>query len=158
MPVEKDSKIAKWIAAIREGLPALRAHFDEWKDAVREEPTLIWATPAIRYTAYGLVGLIVVGVLVWSAGLFHPAEVAPPAETANFHVLCTAPGCAHHFVINREFDFDDFPVICPQCEQKTGQRAVRCLSKTCNGCWVVPTKRDHQYRCPFCGGYLGKVD
>jgi hypothetical protein len=158
MPVSKEKKLAAWMAALREGRSGVRARFDEWKDAVREEPALLWATPAIRYGVYGLGGLLAVWVLTWGLGLFVPAKATPPAKTADFHVLCTASGCGHHFVIREKFGFHHFPVVCPKCQQQTGQRATRCSSKTCHGRWVAPLEQDHEYRCPYCTGYLGKVD
>lgn len=158
MPVQKESKIAEWIAALREGWPGVRVRFDEWKDTVRENPALIWATPAVRYPVYGIGALLAVWALTWAVGQLQPPEAVPPAETADFHVLCTNPECGHHFVINEEFDFDDFPVVCPKCKKKTGQRAVRCASQTCRGRWVVPEKRGDEYYCPYCAGYLGKAD
>ena len=158
MPVQKESKLSQWIAALREGWPAVRAGFSEWKDAVRAEPVLLWATPAIRYTVYGAGALIAISLLMWVARVIQPPDVAPPAETGYFHVLCTSPGCGHHFLINEEFDFDDFPVVCPKCNKRTGQQATRCASSTCRGRWVVPRARDNQYYCPYCGGYLGDAD
>ena len=158
MPVQKDSKLGQWIAAIREGWPSVRARFDDWRDAVREEPVLIWQTSAIRYSVYGLGALIAVSLLIWAVEAVQPVEVAPTAETADFHVLCTASGCGHHFVINEEFDFDDFPVVCPKCQNKNGYRALHCVSKTCRSRWVVPNKKNDELRCPHCGGYLGRVD
>jgi len=158
MPVEKESKLTQWIAAIREGWPAVRAGFDEWKSAVREEPVLIWATPAIRYSVYAVGGLIVLSLLIWALEALQPPNASPAAETGDFHVLCTEAACEHHFVINEEFGFDDFPVRCPKCEKKTGQRAMRCASSTCGGRWVVPKDRDDRYYCPYCDRDLGEVD
>ena len=119
---------------------------------------LIWQTPAIRYSAYGLTALLGVWVLSWGIGLVQPAKTAPPAATADFHVFCTDGSCGHHFVINKGFDFDDFPVVCPKCKKRSGQRAMRCVSKTCRRRWVVPKIKDDEYRCPDCDAYLGKVD
>ena len=83
MPVEKESKLGQWIAALREGWPAIRAGVDEWTDAVRENPALIWATPAVRYTVYGLGGLLALWLVTWGVGQFQPPEAAPPAATAE---------------------------------------------------------------------------
>ena len=157
MPVEKESKLAQWIAALREGWPAVRAGVDEWTGAVREHPALIWATPAVRYAVYGLGALLAMWLLTWGVGQFQPPEAAPPAATADFHVLCTVSGCRHHFIINKEFGFDDFPMRCPKCGKVAGQRAVRCASKTCRRRWVVPKVKDNEYRCPYCGGFLGEA-
>ena len=158
MPVSKESKISAWLTALREGWPSVRAHFNEWKEAVREEPRLIWQTPAIRYSVYVIAGVAAIWTLTWALSLMAPAEVKPMARTADFHVLCTNPGCGNHFIINRKFGFDDFPVVCPKCQQRTGERAARCVSPTCHGRWVVPVVREGEYYCPICNAALGKVE
>ena len=158
MPVQKESRLGQWIVALREGWPTVRARMDEWTVAVRQEPALIWATPAVRYTVYVLGGLVAVYLLTWGVGQFQPPEAAPLAETADFHVLCTAPGCGHHFIINEEFGFDDFPVPCSKCGKESGRRAVRCASKTCGRRWVLPQVKDDEYRCPYCDGFLGEAN
>ncbi|MFH0980893.1 MAG: hypothetical protein V2A79_05070 [Planctomycetota bacterium] len=159
MPVQKESKLGLWLTVLREGWLSVRARFDEWKDAVCENPALIWATPAVRYATYTVGGLIALWVLTWGLGKLQPPSTArPPAKTADFHVRCTNPACGDHFVINRKFGFDDFPVVCPKCKQKTGAQAWRCVSSTCHSRWVVPVMQDAEYRCPHCGGSLGKAD
>ncbi|MCP4589189.1 MAG: hypothetical protein GY842_00455 [bacterium] len=155
MTVQKESKLAQWIDALREGWPGIRARFDEWVGAVREEPILIWQTTAVRYTVYGVVALIAFWAVTWGVDQLAPPDAAPPAETADFHVLCTARSCGHHFIINEEFSFDDFPVRCPKCKGETGGRALRCAAPGCTR-WVVPKVQEGEYHCPQCGGYLGE--
>jgi len=115
---------------------------------------LVWQTPAIRYATYAVGGIILVSVFGWFAGLLAPpppAGARAEATTADFHVVCTNPSCGIHFAVRRPFGFDDFPVRCPKCKQETGFPARRCVSKTCNGKWVVPEKVDGVLRCPICG-------
>jgi hypothetical protein len=158
MPVQKESRIGQWIAALREWSPTLRVRLGEWIEAVRAEPALIWATPTVRYSVYGLGGIIGACLLIWGLEQFQPPQAAPPARTADYHVLCTNPACRQHFVINERFNFDGFPVTCPQCSKTTGQRALRCASDTCRRRWVVPVERDGAFHCPYCDGYLGEAD
>ncbi|MEK6674498.1 MAG: hypothetical protein AABZ47_02460 [Planctomycetota bacterium] len=139
---------------IRRQTPVARDHFLNWFDAVRENPRLIWETPAIRYTTYGLC-LILLG---WSLSAFA-TWVSPPlptgaknvAVTADFHVLCTNPNCELHFVINRPFGFHKFPVECPKCHQPTGHSARRCFSENCKGQWIAPIEENGKLTCPHCG-------
>ena len=158
MPVYKESKFAEYRVAFKEWRDTAKTRLGEWKDAVREEPALIWQTTAIRYTVYALGGFMALFSVLWLLSLFQPAEVRPPARTADFHVLCTNRACGRHFVINRKFNFDDFPVVCPECQQKTGYQAMRCTSKQCGGRWVISKAQAGDYRCSQCGEFLGRVD
>jgi hypothetical protein len=151
---ERPNRWAEWVLIVRERVPILRARLVEWAGACREEPVLLWHTPAVRYGLY-LIGLLIVA---WSATwIVRAAAPAPPtgakerADTADFHVVCTSPSCGEHFVIHRRFGFDDFPVPCPACKQKTGSAARLCASSTCRGRWVVPIPRGDAIICPHCG-------
>lgn len=142
---------------IRKQTPIVREHFAVWLEAVREEPRLAWETSAVRYTVYVLAGV----VLVWLATALTGMLIPPPppsaraaATTADFHVVCSDPPCGYHFVINRKFGFDDFPVKCPQCKRETGVSARRCNSASCGGRWVAPVRTDQGLRCPVCGAKL----
>jgi len=139
MPVEKESKLSVWIAALREWVPMVRARTVDWWMVVRENPVLIWQTPAVRYTVIGIGGLIAVLVLRWFLLAMAPdsAGGGKPTRTAQFHVICDSPDCGHHFAITREFKFKKFPVQCPKCNKKTGYRAVLSTSGPDKGQWVI---------------------
>jgi ribosomal protein S27E len=158
MPVSRESRLAQAIDAFREWLPTVRVRFNEWFYACREEPVLIWHTPAIRYTTYVLVAFISAWLISYTVDLFAPGGPSPQprARTADFHVVCT--GCGHHFVINRKFSFDDFPVKCPKCGKLTGQPAMQCFSDRCKGRWVAVERRDDALVCSRCGAVLGHTD
>lgn len=159
MPAPQRSRIVEWFALVKdEWLPAQRANLTAWGEAVREEPQLIWQTPAIRYGVYGTASLLAVLILVWTVNLLEPAPVKgarPRAKTAAYDVVCSEPSCGHHFMIDRKFGFKRFPVECSKCRQRTGQRARRCNSPACSGGFVVPIEVDDQLRCPECDGVLG---
>ncbi len=139
MPVDKESRLALWIGAVREWAPTVRPRLVEWWEVIRENPVLIWQTPAVRYSVYGLGLIVAVLVLQWGASLLLPPQMvgSEPARTAQFHVLCSNPSCGHHFVIERKFKFKDFPVQCPKCHQQTGHRAVRVNTGPDRGKWVI---------------------
>ena len=71
MAQENPSPLAEWFEALRQQIPVIRRHFDEWMSAVREEPALIWQTRTVRYAVYGLGACMI----LWSAG----AMAAPTA-------------------------------------------------------------------------------
>ncbi len=157
MAQEHPNRLAEWLTLLRKNIPVVREHFLDWVEAVREEPRLAWETPALRYGVYGLSGII----LLWvAAGVVRlavpplPASAKPQATTADFHVVCANPDCSHHFVIHREFGFDDFPVLCPECKRESGVAARRCNSATCAGRWVAPQSTAEGMVCPVCGSRL----
>ncbi len=139
MPVEKESRIARWIAALREWAPTIRPRLEEWWEIIRQNPMLIWQAPAVRYSAYGLGLIVALLVLRWGTSSLLPPQMVggEPARTAQFHVLCSDPACGHHFVIERKFKFKDFPVQCPKCRQKTGYRAIQVHSGPDRGKWII---------------------
>ena len=153
MAQEHPNRLAEWLTLARKNAPLAREHFQDWIDAVREEPRLAWETPAVRYSVYTVGGLVAIWILTTTVSWMAPPP--PPsaraaATTADFQVVCSNRGCGNHFVMNRPFGFNDFPVICPRCQQQTGASARLCNSSTCNGRWVAPVRRDDGLYCPIC--------
>lgn len=155
MAYEGPNRLFEWYQASRAQVLALRRGFGNWMDQVREEPSLIWETPAVRYVVYGFGALI----SVWSVTFLiefitppPPSGARPQASTADFHVICEDATCNQHFVVHREFGFDDFPVQCTKCGKQTGEAARPCNSTTCQGRWVAPTSTDGKKTCPICQG------
>jgi len=154
MAQEKPNRMAEWVVVVRNRMPVLRHRFGDWVEAVRAEPVLIWQTPAVRYSAYAAGGVVGAWLVVTVASVFllaPPPGAEPQAVSADFHVLCTNPDCATHFVIHRAFGFDAFPVECPTCRRASGVRAERCHFPACGGRWVAPVERDGVPVCPHCG-------
>lgn len=154
MAQEKQSRLEEWAGIVRAQIPVVRERFDTWVAGVAEDPSLLWQTATVRYTVY-VFGAV---ILFWAvSGVAHmvtpplPANARPEATTADFHVICANPECGHHFVIHRDFAFDQFPVACPKCKRATGMQARRCNSPTCRGRWVPPESRDGHSYCPVCG-------
>jgi hypothetical protein len=155
MAQEGPNRWAEWLAAVRQGAPRVREAFDAWLGQVREEPSLIWQTPVVRYVTYCTLGLL--GVWMVTAGVElitppPPASAKPEATSADFHVVCSDSSCGQHFVIHREFGFRKFPVECARCKKPKGSAARRCSSPDCQGRWVAPLKDDQgRASCPNCG-------
>lgn len=150
---ERPNRLAEWVVVVRTQAPVLRRRLGEYIHAVREQPILLWETPVVRYGVYGT-GLVLAAFLLAVVGrsfLPHAHDARPPAATADFHVVCTTPSCGRHFVINRKFGFDDFPVECPACRKTSGMSAVRCTTDECRGRWVVPRVTKERRFCPDCG-------
>ena len=157
MAQERPNRLVEWLMLVRRQWPVVREHFVAWLEAVREEPRLAWETSAVRYVVYGMAGLVSVWLVTTLIGWLTPPpppSARPTATTADFHVVCSNSKCAHHFVINRKFGFDDFPVECPQCKRETGVSARRCNSASCGGRWIAPLRSDQGLQCPLCAGKL----
>lgn len=153
MAQEDPNRLAEWLAVVRVQVPVVRQRLADYGATVREDPGVLWRTPAVRYATYLIAGLVLVwGVRGATAMLGPPVSTAPKpaATTADFHVKCSDVSCAHHFVIHREFGFDEFPVECPKCGQASGGRARKCMSKTCGGQWVAPRDDGSTSSCPTC--------
>ncbi len=154
MAQEDPNPWSEWFLLLKQQAATARQRLLDWWAAVGEEPHLIWQTVAVRYTVYGVGGLVLVWVLLKIPGMIAPparVTARPVATTADFHVVCSNPECERHFVIHRDFGFRKFPVRCSQCAQVTGQRARKCSSPHCRGRWVAPLEQDNGMRCPRCG-------
>jgi hypothetical protein len=157
MAQERPNRFAEWVLLLRQNAPIARDQIKEWVAEVRSEPHLLWETTAIRFVAYGVIGLIA----TWGVVLFVSFLTPPPPEgardaavTADFRVVCADPSCGYNFVIKREFGFHDFPVTCDRCKQKTGMQGRRCYSALCEGRWVAPLKVEERLKCPMCGTFF----
>lgn len=159
MPPRDRNRLVSWYLLLKdEWLPAQRQRLGEWAQACREEPTLIWQTPQVRWTVIAAVGLTAILVAAWFIEWVAPGappSAGPLAKTATFHVVCTNPDCKQHFLIERRFNFDGFPVLCPRCHNKTAQRALRCSSAQCGGRHVAVAERGGRFICTECGADLG---
>ena len=154
MAQEDPNRLIEWLGVLRKAAPRVKQSAEAWVAQMREEPHLIWETPAVRYVVYGVAGLILVLGVRMATEMLTPARSAlakPAATTGDFHVVCTDPTCGHHFVIHRAFGFSKFPVKCPNCERDRGASARKCSSSTCRGRWVAPVHEENGLACPTCG-------
>ncbi len=157
MAQEKPNWLAEWLLIARGQLPVVRRRLEEWLATVRDQPTLIWDTVAVRCAVYGLGAVVVLWGAQTAITMLTPPATAlagPEATTADFHVVCSDVECGHHFVVHRKFGFRKFPLECTGCRQKTGTQARRCNSTRCNGRWVAPSKTEESLSCPRCGGHF----
>ncbi len=160
MAQEKPNRLSEWLLTARTQAPIVRQHLRDWVGACREEPRLIWETAAVRYSTYGIGGLVIVQIVLSVVGMIAPpppASAKPAAVSADYHVVCTQPECGEHFIVHRRFGFSGFPVECPVCKQPRGMPARRCHSEPCRGRWVAPVKTPDGWRCPQCSGPMEPV-
>ncbi len=159
MPAPQRNRWLETWEAVKERKAAMRDGLRQWSEAVKAEPELIWQTPAVRYTVYGIGALITILILRTAMNMLQPVDVSrfqPRAKTAHFDVICSNPDCGRHFVIQRRFKFHKFPVTCAYCSQLAGQRALRCASDSCSGRLAMTIERDKQLHCVKCGAMVGR--
>jgi len=158
MPAPERNRWVEWWAIAKERKEVAKVNVAGWWMACREEPSLLWQTPAVRYATYVMGGLVLVFALRTAIEMFQPvpsSAITPRASTAYFNVICANQACGKNFAIERKFRFDDFPVTCPHCQQPTGLRAMRCYSDLCRGRLVKTQEVDGRIRCVECGEVIG---
>ena len=158
MPAPHHNRWAETWEALKESASASRHGLRRWCDEARVEPTLIWQTPAVRYVAYALGGLVTFLALSSAIGMLQlpvPEHVQPRAKTAHFQVICSNPACGKYFLIERKFRFSKFPVSCAYCRELAGHRALRCSSDKCLGAMAIVVEEDGKTYCSQCGEEIG---
>jgi len=158
MPAPRRDRWVEWREVAKQRAEAWREGLREWWQAVRAKPELFWQTVAVRYSTNALGGLTILLIGRGAIQMVKPGgqvEASPIARTAHFDVICSNPQCGRHFVVERKFKFHRYPVACPHCRQETGQRAVRCTSKSCRGKLAMTIEADDSRRCATCGELVG---
>lgn len=154
MAQEKPNRMAEWVMLLRKNAPVAMDYAQKWLGQVREDPHLLWETPAVRYFTYGVGAIVLSWFLMFFVRIFTPPApvgAKDPAVTADYHVVCSDPTCEYNFIITREFGFDRFPVLCDRCRKETGMPGRRCYSSKCQGRWVAPVAKNERQECPRCG-------
>lgn len=135
---------------LRDLFETLPARWNEWREAFRQDPAVLWAGPIPR-----IAGIIVAGTLClilgnWLIQGLRPAgpagTFAEPTPFATIHVACTNPDCLHHETRKVDIDFDDWPMTCDKCGRESVYRAKLC--RKCRN-WYA-TAPGASERCPHC--------
>ena len=67
MAQEDRNRLVEWYGILCKQGIAVRRGVAMWWEAAKEEPRLIWETPAIRYGTYGVCGLFLLWGAMWLA-------------------------------------------------------------------------------------------
>jgi len=153
MKVDWRDRAVDWLEKARDFVAAVPSRWTELKDSVRRDPKLLLQSPAARGLLFGLAVAVCVLVFV---GVVEQIAPEPPAgvweasANGSFQVICSDSECGHRWTMVQQLDFDDWPVDCPNCEQTTGQRLLRCPGDAC-GRWVAAhVDLDGRRTCPHC--------
>lgn len=135
---------------IRAGLANWPAGYRQWREDLRQDPALLWQTPAVRIVLWIVLGIILVSGLYWAIATFTPSGTdslfVEPTPLATLYVACTNPDCRAHYNTKQPMDFDSWPLKCEQCGSESVYRA-----KLCSVCrrWFA-TAPGQPTGCPFC--------
>jgi len=134
---------------LRERKEDFSSNFSQWKADVREDPSLLWRTPAIRWS---LIVLLAIGAVVTS--IYVTQSLTPAAgegweaatRTATIYVACTDPACRRSHAAQVPMSFRDWPMKCDFCGGERVYRATLC--PRCRG-WFA-TAPGESTECPLC--------
>lgn len=112
-----------WITALR-----------RWREAVREDPLVIWRTPAVRIAVFVILAVVAFFGARWAIPTFTPAaggrNFEKATDTATIFVACTRPDCLDQRSVKLPMDpanwKERWPLACEKCGQKSVYRAQRC--------------------------------
>lgn len=135
---------------LRERVADLQSDLRRWRADLREDPSLLWRTTAVRVLLWLTVGVCaLVGVWYLTTGLLPAGERGEPEQAthlATLYVACTNPFCYTSYITRQPMDFDGWPLACRECGQRTVYRAKLC--PTCHRWYATVPGAPNQ--CPFC--------
>jgi len=115
---------------LREHREQLLADLRRWGAEVREDPTLLWRTAAVRvglWVVLGVVVLLTARALTRSlVSLAREGQGEQAAPVAILRVACASTSCRHTYTSHQPMDFAAWPMVCPRCGQATVYRAKLC--------------------------------
>lgn len=132
----------------REAVRGFKDRYRQWREDLKEDPSLLWRTPAIRITFYLVLAVGLILAVRWGTNTLAGAGAANKEDVkkSTLYVSCTDPNCLKSFNATVAMDFKTWPLKCDQCGQLTVYRATLC--KVCRNWYAVaPTGPDG---CPFC--------
>ncbi|MBK9126967.1 MAG: hypothetical protein IPM13_04115 [Phycisphaerales bacterium] len=117
---------------LRDRLDALPDRWAAWREAFREDPALLFRTPAFRILLWIVGGLI----LLFAAQALIRGLTPPGAQGAGeratpwavLYVACSDPACLHATSTRQARDFKAWPLTCEQCGKRTVYRAAQCAT------------------------------
>ncbi|MBK9118205.1 MAG: hypothetical protein IPM18_01190 [Phycisphaerales bacterium] len=153
-------KLAELPHQLRDGLTQAPQRWRDWRTRYREDPGIFWHGPIPR-----LAGLIILALLAFFLVQWLIDGLAPPgdrnrsatAQTAVLYTICNNPACGVSGQTQQALNFNDWPITCTSCSQKTTYRATRCSDcrrwvaflngmpgacPTCRGAHVAPQPND----------------
>ncbi|MFQ5807967.1 MAG: hypothetical protein ACE5I3_16095 [Phycisphaerae bacterium] len=134
---------------IRAQTAELKANLRQWWADLRQDPSLLWRTTAIRISFWltlGICALVAVRALSRSLLPHGEADAEQVTPLAILYVACTNTACYGSYTTRQPMDFDAWPLTCRECSQQTVHRAKLCAK--CRN-WYATAPGDLA-GCPFC--------
>ena len=132
----------------REAILGFKGRFHAWQAELKDDPTLLWRTPAVRIGLYLILGIALLLSVRWATHSLAGAGAGadPARKMATVFVACTNPECLKSGSARVAMDFKEWPLKCETCGQLTVYRATIC--KTCRNWYAVGPSGPEG--CPFC--------
>lgn len=130
--------------------------YRQWREDLKEDPSLIWRTPLVRIAIWIILGIaILVGGQLLISSL-RPAgsvrgERAAATALATLYVACAHADCLAAFTSRQPMSFREWPLACEKCKRQSVYRAQIC--PTCRE-WYA-TAPDQPPKCLRCEAAAG---
>lgn len=135
---------------LREHANDFRANWEQFRKDVKEDPAVIWRTQTTRVFIWIFLGVAVLLAARFLINSFAPAGPAIPAERATtlatLYVACVQPNCLKSDVTRQPMSFNEWPLVCKFCGQKSVYRATICSK--CHRWFATPPNASKE--CPHC--------
>jgi len=149
MPSKRPS-LADVTHRLRQQMANLPGQWRAWRTDLRGDPGLLWRSSVLRIAGFVLLIVVALIAIDWLVTALTPGGAQGSRETATplatLYVACADPECRAHYTVQKPMDFDDWPLTCNQCGQKTIYRAQRC--PVCGHWCALPAGQSLE--CPFC--------
>ena len=130
----------------------LPVNYRQWREDLKEDPTLFWRTPVVRIALCVAAGLVLLIGLRSLIGFLAPDGSDPnfieATPMATLYVACTQPQCLTHYTTQQQMDFSHWPLTCDKCGGESVYRATLC--QRCRS-WFA-TAPNMPEVCPLCAG------
>lgn len=128
----------------------LGARWHAWREAFRENPRVIWRSPAVRLGGLALLAIVIImGVQTLIGALAPRSGVGGGGrylQEATLYVACTNAACRASYTTQQALDFKGWPLKCQKCGGASVYRASRC--GVCRHWFASAPGAAHA--CPFC--------
>lgn len=115
---------------LREAVSGLPVRLRQWRADIRDDPWIIWRSPATRIGIWCALGLVLILIIQAGIDWTRPADVKQHLDKATpwttLFVSCANPLCRHSFTAHTAMDFRNWPMSCEKCGARSVYRATRC--------------------------------
>ncbi len=142
---------------IRAQLEAAPERLRELRERFRDDPGALVHSPVTRVVVVAILGIAALLAAGWLVRGLAPGGTTAVNEDATswsvLYVACTNPNCLATATIHRERSFNEWPVVCETCKEKSAYRAQTCPN--CERSYAVEPGKPNT--CPHCANLKKKA-